>query len=66
MESMPAAGYRGATLAVTTDTANEYYVQHHNPFVYFPSLAGELSTHVKPLTSMVADLNSRIHPPSCG
>ncbi len=42
---------------------NDLYAQHHNPFVYFPTLAGELSTHVKPLTSMIADLNSA-NPPA--
>lgn len=42
---------------------NALYVQHHNPFVYFPNLVGELSTHVKPLTSMVTDLDSA-NPPA--
>lgn len=58
MESMPMAGYTGGDTGGPDGYGNNFYVQHHNPFVYFPSLAGELSTHVKPLTSMAADLNS--------
>ena len=62
MESMPVAGYTGG------DTGDDgygdaLYVQHHNPFVYFPGLAAELTTHVKPLTSMMGDLNAT-NPPA--
>ena len=31
---------------------DQLYAQHHNPFVYFPDLAGDLTTHVKPLTTI--------------
>jgi acid phosphatase len=58
LESMPVAGYTGGDTGGADGYGNELYAQHHNPFVYFPSLATELTTHVKPLTSMVADLNS--------
>ncbi len=58
MESMPVAGYTGGDTGGADGYGNQLYAQHHNPFVYFPSLAGELSTHVKPLTSMVGDLDS--------
>jgi hypothetical protein len=58
MESMPVAGYTGGDAGGADGYGNELYAQHHNPFVYFPSLAAELSTHVKPLTSMVGDLGS--------
>jgi hypothetical protein len=62
MESMPVAGYTGGDTGGDDGYGNSFYAQHHNPFVYFPSLAGELSTHVKPLTGMVADLNSAAPP----
>jgi len=63
MESMPVAGYTGGDTGGDTGYGSPLYVQHHNPFVYFPNLAGELSTHVKPLTSMAVDLNSA-NPPA--
>ncbi len=62
MESMPGAGYGGGDTGGDDGYGNQLYVEHHNPFVYFPSLAGELTTHVKPLTSMAADLNSASPP----
>lgn len=62
MESMPVAGYTGGDTGGPDGHGNQLYVQHHNPFVYFPSLSGELSTHVKPLTAMVADLNGTSPP----
>lgn len=58
MESMPVAGYTGGDTGGADGYGNDLYAQHHNPFVYFPSLAGELNTHVKPLASMAGDLNS--------
>ncbi len=58
MESMPVAGYTGGDAGGADGYGNELYAQHHNPFMYFPSLAAELSTHVKPVTSMVGDLGS--------
>ena len=63
MESMPVAGYTGGDAGGDDGYGNQLYVQHHNPFVFFPSLAGELSTHVKPLTSLGSDLNSS-NPPA--
>ena len=57
------AGYAGGDTGGDDGYGYSLYVQHHNPFVYFPSLANELSTHVKPLTDMVADLNSA-NPPA--
>jgi len=58
MESMPSAGYTGGDAGGSDGYGNELYAQHHNPFVYFPDLAGDLATHVKPLTAMIGDLNS--------
>src|SRR6202035_3775883 len=52
MESMPVPGYTGGDAGGADGYGNDLYVQHHNPFVYFPTLGGELSTHVKPATSM--------------
>ncbi len=63
MESMPVAGYAGGDTGGDDGFGYSLYAQHHNPFVYFPSLTSELSTHVKPLTDMVADLNSA-NPPA--
>jgi len=63
MESMPVAGYTGGDTGGPDGYGNDLYVQHHDPFVYLPSLAGELSTHVKPLTSMIPDLDSA-NPPT--
>lgn len=62
MEGLPVAGYAGGDTGGADGYGNNLYVRHHNPFVYFPSLAGELATHVKPLTSMAADLNSAVPP----
>jgi hypothetical protein len=58
MESMPTAGYTGGDAGGDDGYGNSLYAQHHNPFVYFPSLAGELGSHVKPLTAMLPDLDS--------
>ncbi len=63
MESMPVAGYAGGDTGGNDGYGDALYVQHHNPFVYFPDLAGDLATHVKPLTSMMSDLNGT-RPPS--
>jgi hypothetical protein len=63
MESMPMAGYSGGDTGGPDGYGNDFYVQHHNPFVYFPSLASELTAHVKPLTSMLPDLDSA-NPPA--
>ncbi len=58
MESMPSAGYTGGDTGGDDGYGDQLYAQHHNPFVYFPDLANDLTTHVKPLTSMISDLNS--------
>ncbi len=58
MESMPYAGYTGGDTGGSDGYGNQLYAQHHDPFVYFPNLAQDLTTHVKPLTSMIGDLNS--------
>jgi hypothetical protein len=63
MESMPSAGYTGGDTGGDDGYGNQLYAQHHDPFVYFPSLAGDLPTHLKPLTAMVGDLNG-VQPPS--
>jgi len=62
MEDMPVAGYTGGDTGGDDGYGNMLYSQHHNPFVYFPNLESELSTHVKPLTNMVSDLNSATPP----
>ena len=58
MESMPSTGYTGGDTGGDDGYGNQLYAQHHNPFVYFPGLAGDLPTHVKPLSTMITDLNS--------
>jgi hypothetical protein len=63
MESMPSAGYAGGSTGGDDGYGDQLYAQHHNPFVYFPGLASELATHVKPLTNMISDLNGA-SPPS--
>ncbi len=63
MESMPSAGYTGGDTGGDDGYGDQLYAQHHNPFVYFPDLASELTTHVKPLTSMISDLDSA-NPPA--
>jgi phosphatidylinositol-3-phosphatase len=63
MESLPAAGYTGGDTGGDDGYGNALYSQHHNPFVYFPSLAADLATHVKPLPNMVGDLNGA-NPPA--
>ena len=62
MENMPSAGYTGGDTGGSDGLGNQYYIQHHNPFVYYPDLASELITHDKPYTSMMADLNSSTPP----
>ena len=58
MENIPSSGYSGGDTGCQDGFADVLYVQHHNPFAYFPDLAGDLPTHVKPVSSMVSDLNS--------
>ncbi len=58
MENIPSAGYSGTDTGCQDGYGDPLYEQHHNPFAYFPDLSGDLATHVKPLSSMVSDLNS--------
>ena len=58
MENIPSDGYSGGDVGCQDGFGDPLYVQHHDPFVYFPDLAGDLGTHLKPLSSMVSDLNS--------
>ena len=58
MESMPYAGYAGGDTGGDDGYGDPLYQVHHNPFMYYPDLASELRTHVKPLTSMIADLDA--------
>ncbi len=58
MENIPSSGYSGGDTGCQDGFGDALYVQHHNPFAYFPDLAGDLPTHVKPVSSMVSDLNS--------
>jgi hypothetical protein len=57
MENMPSIGYTGGDTGGDDGYGNQLYQQHHNPFVYYPSLAGELGND-KPLSYMIGDLNS--------
>ncbi len=60
MESMPSAGYTGGD---STCCGGQYY-QHHNPFVYFPSVTAlsDFSSNMVPSTSIMTDLNSSAAP----
>ena len=58
MEGLPAAGYSGGDTGCLDGDGDPLYFEHHDPFQYFPDLAGDLPTHVKPLSSMVPDLDS--------
>jgi phosphatidylinositol-3-phosphatase len=62
MESMPSAGYKGGDTGGDDGFGDQLYVQHHNPFVYYPDLASELTSHDKPITSLISDLNSTSPP----
>jgi hypothetical protein len=60
MEAMPSAGYTGGD---TTCCGGQYY-QHHNPFVYFPTVVSlpDFATTVVPSTTMMSDLNASAPP----
>jgi phosphatidylinositol-3-phosphatase len=60
MESMPSAGYIGGDTACC---GGQYY-QHHNPFVYFPSVTSlpDFNTNMVPSTNLLSDLNSPTPP----
>jgi hypothetical protein len=56
-ENMPSVGYAGGDTGGDDGYGNQLYQQHHNPFLYYPSLAGDLG-RVKPYGSLLPDLNS--------
>ena len=60
MESMPSAGYTGGD---TTCCGGQYY-QHHNPFVYFPSVTSlpDFDSNMVPSTNIMSDLSSSTPP----
>jgi len=60
LESMPSAGYTGGD---STCCGGQYY-QHHNPFVYFPSVTSlpDFASDVVPSTNMVSDLDAATPP----
>jgi len=58
MESMPSNGYTGGDTGGSDGYGNQLYAQHHNPFVYYPDLASELTVHDKVFSSMITDLDS--------
>jgi hypothetical protein len=61
-ENMPYAGYSGGDTGGSDGYGSQFYIQHHNPFVYYPDLKTELTTKTKPYTSIIADLNSTTPP----
>jgi hypothetical protein len=66
-ESMPSAGYTGTDTGGTDPYGGEYYLQHHNPFVYFPAVTSlaDFDQNVVPLTSVTgvqSDLNASSAP----
>ncbi len=64
-ESMPSDGYTGGDTGGTDPYGGEYYLQHHNPFVYFPAVTSlsDFDTNVVPLsTNFSTDLNSSSPP----
>ena len=60
MQSMPSAGYTGGD---TTCCGGQYY-QHHNPFVYYPSVTSlpDFASKMVPSTSIMSDLDSPAPP----
>src|ERR1035437_3170270 len=62
-ESMPSAGYTGGDTGGGDPYGGEYYLQHHNPFVYFPATTSlaDFDQNVVPLSSasgVQSDLNA--------
>ena len=57
MESMPSCGYTGGDTGGSDNAGNQLYSQHHNPFVYYSSIASEMG-RVCPLGNMIGALNS--------
>ncbi len=65
-ESMPSAGYTGPDTGGNDGFGDQFYFQHHNPFLYFPAVTAlsDFDANVVPLSSNFStDLNSA-DPPS--
>ncbi len=64
LEDMPSAGYTGGDTGGTDPYGGDYYLQHHNPFVYFPAVTSlpDFAANVVPFTNMTSDLNSATPP----
>ena len=62
LESMPSAGYTGGDTGGLNQYGGDYYLQRHNPFVYFPAVTpSDLDANVVPLTNipaMASDLDA--------
>lgn len=61
MESMPSCGYTGGDTGGDDGYGNQIYQQHHNPFVYYSSIASEVG-RVCPLGNMIGALDSASPP----
>jgi len=60
-ENLPASGYTGGDTGGVDPYGGDYYVQHHNPFVYFPAITSlpDFGANVVPLsTNFTTDLDS--------
>lgn len=64
-ESMPSAGYTGGDTGGVDPYGGESYLQHHNPFVYFPATTSlaNFDQNVVPLSS-VSSVQSDLNTPS--
>ena len=61
IEGMPSGGYTGSDAGGVDPYGGDYYLQHHNPFVYFPAVTSlpQFSADVVPLsTGFTTDLDS--------
>ena len=64
-EDMPSAGYTGDDTGGLDAYGGDYYLQHHNPFVYFPAVTSlsDFTDNMVPLsTNFTSDLNSASPP----
>ena len=67
LESMPSAGYTGGDTGGLNPYGGDYYLQRHNPFVFFPATTSlaDFDADVVPLTSvpgMASDLDAASPP----
>jgi acid phosphatase len=65
LEDMPTAGYTGGDAGGVDPYGGDYYVQHHDPFVYFPAVTSlaDFTSNVVPLsTNVTSDLDSENAP----